>query len=91
MCTYVRVQEHGKITIPIHIRRKLKLRKGDLILLTETDEGILIKPSKVALTDALDEIGRSFRNEGISLKKWIERGRAIREQLIDKKYDLKEK
>jgi AbrB family looped-hinge helix DNA binding protein len=43
----VRVQEKGQITIPLEIRRKLKLKKGDFVAFVETDEGVLIKPAQV--------------------------------------------
>jgi len=43
----VRVQEKGQITIPTKIRRKLNLRKGDLVIFTETTEGVLIKPAEM--------------------------------------------
>ncbi len=43
----VRVQEKGQITIPTKIRRKLNLRKGDLVIFTETSEGVLIKPAEM--------------------------------------------
>ncbi len=43
----VRVQEKGQITIPTKIRRKLNLRKGDLVIFTETSDGVLIKPAEM--------------------------------------------
>lgn len=41
----VRIQERGQVTIPSSIRKKLKLRKGDIVLFTETDAGVIIKPA----------------------------------------------
>ena len=47
MTSAVRVQEKGQVTIPLSIRRKLKLKKGDFVAFVETDEGVLIKPARV--------------------------------------------
>ncbi|MCS6992604.1 MAG: AbrB/MazE/SpoVT family DNA-binding domain-containing protein [Anaerolineales bacterium] len=47
MAIGVRVQEKGQITIPTKIRRKLNLRKGDLVIFTETSEGVLIQPAEI--------------------------------------------
>jgi len=54
----VRVQEKGQVTIPLEIREKLKLKKGVLVTFVETDEGVLIKPVEVIVTEVLDEIGK---------------------------------
>ncbi len=40
-----RVQEKGQVTLPASLRQKLGLKKGDLVTLRETPEGILITPS----------------------------------------------
>ena len=88
--TSVRIQEKGQVTIPTQIRRKLNLRKGDLVTFVETKEGVLIKPAKVVLADALDEIGKALRAEGITLEEWIERGREIRGKLLEEMYGLKD-
>ena len=37
--TFVRVQEKGQVTLPLEIRRKLKLKKGDLVTFVETEDG----------------------------------------------------
>ena len=41
-----RVQEKGQVTIPSQIRKKLKLKKGDLVVFEETETGIMISPRK---------------------------------------------
>jgi len=71
----VRVQEKGQVTIPVEIREKLNLRKGDLVTFVETEEGVVIKPAEVVVSEALDEIGRALKERGISLEELIERGR----------------
>jgi len=38
------VQEKGQVTIPAEIRRKLGVKKGDLVAFIETEGGVLISP-----------------------------------------------
>jgi AbrB family looped-hinge helix DNA binding protein len=43
----VRVQEKGQVTLPAEVRRKTGLKKGDLVSVTTTDDGVLITPVTV--------------------------------------------
>ena len=43
----VRVQEKGQVTLPAALRKRLGLKKGDLVAVTPTDGGMLIKPVEV--------------------------------------------
>jgi len=85
----VRVQEKGQVTIPLEIREKLKLKKGDLVTFVETDEGVLIKPAEVIVIEALNEIGKVLQEKGINLEELMMRGREIRGELIEKEYGIK--
>lgn len=40
----VRIQEKGQITLPVEVRRSLNLKKGDLVAVIQTEEGVLITP-----------------------------------------------
>lgn len=91
MSLYVRVQEKGQVTIPTAIRRKLNLRKGDLVMFAETEGGVVIKPAEVIFSDALKEIGEALKADGITLEELIERGREIRGKIVEEKYGLKDK
>jgi len=84
----VRVQEKGQVTIPLEIRRKLKLKKGDLVAFVETNAGVLITPAEVVVTQAAEAIGRSLKEKGITLEQLIERGREIRGDLLKEEYGL---
>ena len=84
----VRVQEKGQVTIPLEIRRKLNLKKGDLVTFVETEDGVLIKPAEVIASEALDEIGRALKEKGLSLEELIQQGREIRGELIEDEYDI---
>ncbi len=86
----VRVQEKGQVTIPLEIRRKLKLKKGDLVTFVETEEGIVIKPAEIVASEALKEIGEALRKSGVSLDEWLRRGRDIRGDLVKEEYSLTE-
>jgi len=88
MSMYARIQEKGQVTIPTKIRRKLNLRKGDMVLLVETDAGVLIKPAELIVTEAFDKIGKALKADGITLEKWNKRSREIRRQLLKDMYGL---
>lgn len=84
----VRIQEKGQVTIPRDIRKKLALKKGDLVTFVETDKGVIIKPAEVIVTDSLDLIGEALKEKGLSLDQLLERGREIRGELIEEEYGL---
>ena len=86
----VRVQEKGQVTIPLEIRKKLKLKKGDLVMFIETKKGVLIQPAEVVVSAALEEIGQALKEKGLTLEELIERGREIRGNLIEEVYGLKD-
>lgn len=85
----VRVQEKGQVTLPAEVREKLGLKKGDLVSVTPTENGILITPQEIVATEALDKIGAVLRQKGLSLEKLIESGRKQRGKIIAQKYGLK--
>ena len=84
----VRVQEKGQVTLPAAVRRRLGLKKGDLVAVEETSEGVLITPQAVLALKALDEIGAILRENGVTLDDWMESGRAIREELVREQYGI---
>ncbi len=87
----VRVQEKGQVTLPTKVREKLGLKKGDLVAVMETDEGVLISPQEIVATRALDRIGEVLKEKGLSLEELIESSREIRGSIMEKKYGLKSK
>ena len=84
----VRVQEKGQVTLPATIRQRLGLKKGDLVAVVQTDEGVLITPQAAVAMKALDRIGEALREQGLSLDELIESGRAERDDLIRELYGL---
>ncbi len=85
------VQEKGQITIPVEIRRKLGLKRGDLVAFVETELGVLISPQEVVATKALDQIGHILREKGLTIEELIESGREIRGKLLQEEYGVKTK
>ena len=73
-----KVQAKGQITIPVEIRQKLGLEKGDVVAFVETERGVLISPQEVVAMEALEQIGEALKEQGISLEEMIESSREIR-------------
>jgi AbrB family looped-hinge helix DNA binding protein len=84
----VRVQEKGQITLPADVRRNLHLKKGDLVAVTQTEDGVLITPQRVLANKTLDKIGQLLREQGLTLDDLIESGRDERGKIIDEKYGI---
>jgi antitoxin PrlF len=86
----VRIQEKGQVTIPTEIRKKLGLKRGDLVAVMETPEGVFITPQQVVATKALDSIGDILKDQGLSLEKLIASGRQIRTDILQEPYGITE-
>ena len=84
----VRIQEKGQVTLPTEMRKKLGLKKGDLVAMIETDEGVLITPQQVLATRALDRIGAVLREQGLSLEELMESGREERAAILKDRYGI---
>ena len=78
----VRVQEKGQVTLPTEMRKRLGLKKGDMVAVIETEEGVLVTPQQVLAMRALDRIGAVLREQGLSLEDLIESGREERAGLL---------
>ena len=68
MLTTVRVQEKGQVTIPSDIRKRLRLKKGDLIAFMEKENGVVIQPVEAAAQDLLDKLEKTLIARGYSLE-----------------------
>ncbi len=84
----VRVQEKGQVTLPAKARRKLGLKKGDLIAISETPDGLLLTPQDLIASKALDRIGVLLKDKGLTLEELIESGREERTALIEEMYGI---
>jgi AbrB family looped-hinge helix DNA binding protein len=86
----VRIQEKGQVTIPTEIRKKLGLKRGDLVAVMETPEGVFITPQQVVATKALDSIGDILKEQGLTLEELVASGRDIRTDFIQETYGITE-
>ena len=84
----VRIQEKGQVTLPAAVRKRLGLKKGDLVAVVATPDGVLITPQEVVASKALDEIGAILREQGVSLEELIEGGRDGRDELVRELYGI---
>ena len=85
----VRIQEKGQVTLPVEVRHKLGLKKGDLVAVVETPDGVLISPRQVVATKTLNLIGQALRETGLSLEELIDSGREERAGLIEEQYGIR--
>jgi antitoxin PrlF len=85
---FVRMQEKGQVTIPTGIRKKLGLKRGDLVAVVETPDGVFITPQQVVATKALDSIGDILKEQGLSVDELITSGREIRTDLLQETYGI---
>lgn len=85
---FVRLQEKGQVTLPAKARRRLGLKKGDLVAVTETSEGLLITPQEMLAAQDIAQVNVALQEYGLSLEEIIESGREIRAQIIKEKYGL---
>jgi AbrB family looped-hinge helix DNA binding protein len=86
----VRMQEKGQVTIPTEIRKKLGLKRGDLVAVMETPDGVFITPQQVVASKALDSIGEILKEQGVSLDELIDQGRDMRSDLLQETYGITE-
>jgi AbrB family looped-hinge helix DNA binding protein len=84
----VRIQEKGQVTLPAAVRKRLSLKKGDLVAVVATPDGVLITPQEIIATKALDQIGAILNEQGLSLEELIEAGRGEREALLRELYGI---
>jgi AbrB family looped-hinge helix DNA binding protein len=68
MLTTVRVQEKGQVTIPRDLRRRLQLRKGDMVTFIETSQGVVIRPVGQALQELQGALEKQLAQRGQSLE-----------------------
>jgi AbrB family looped-hinge helix DNA binding protein len=82
------IQDNGQVTLPIEFRKKYNLKKGDVVVFKETEEGLIISPREALAMKLLDEIGEALTQKGISLDELLADGEQIRKALIREQYDL---
>jgi hypothetical protein len=66
------------------------LKRGDLVAVVETPEGVFITPQQVMATKAFESIGEVLKQKGLSLEELIASGRDIRSDLLQDAYGITE-
>jgi AbrB family looped-hinge helix DNA binding protein len=84
----VRIQDKGQVTLPAAVRKRLGLKKGDLVAVVATPDGVLITPQEVVASKALDQIGAILKEQGLSLEDLIDAGRDGRDELVREQYGV---
>jgi len=75
----VQVKSRGRITLPKELRDANNIEDGDLILLAEAEDGVIIMQHRKPKVDQIaDQIAREFRKEGITLKDVLKEIKNIR-------------
>lgn len=72
MLTIVRVQEKGQVTIPQEVRRKLNLRKGDMVTFMETADGMVVRPVSQAAQQLQSALEKSLARRSVELSAVLE-------------------
>jgi len=82
------IQGNGQVTIPMALRMRYGLKKGDVVAFEETEDGLLISLKESMAMKLLDNIGDGLKAKGITIEELIESGLEARGELIKDTYDL---
>ncbi len=77
MLTTVRVQEKGQVTIPRDLRRKLRLKKGDMVTFIETPQGVVIRSLSQALQEMQQALEERLGRRGKTLDELLAAGQEL--------------
>ena len=91
MLTTVRVQEKGQVTIPRDLRRRLRLRKGDMVTFVETSQGVIIQPVKQAMQELQQALEKRLAQRGQNLEKLLAASQELVGDQVAHKFELDDK
>ena len=77
MLTAVRVQEKGQVTIPSEIRRKLRLKKGDLVTFIVTSDGVIIQSVERLILELQKSLEICLQTRQVTWDALYERSRQV--------------
>lgn len=81
-----RMQKKGQVTVPLEYRNRLGLKEGDLVVFTETDEGIILQSRRARATELMDRIGQILAEDGVTLEELLEAAQATRRANSQKRH-----
>jgi|tagenome__1003787_1003787.scaffolds.fasta_scaffold15589036_2 antitoxin PrlF len=84
----IQVESEGQITLPADLRKKLGLKRGDLVSVVETPAGLLLTNEALIAKQDFEHVESELGKQGLSLDELIESGREIRGDLLKEMYGL---
>ena len=85
--TTIQIRGKGTVTLPIELRRKYGLDKGDIITLIDLGDGSFLLTPKVTQVDRLgDRVAQAMAREGISLDEILTTLDEERERYYQERY-----
>lgn len=78
----------GRVALPADLRERLGLKRGDIVAVVETADGLLLTSRRAAIERELSDVDAELRKQGLSLDELIESGREIRGELLKELYDI---
>ena len=88
MLTTVRVQEKGQVTIPLDLRRKLKLKKGDMVTFLETPQGVVIRSLREAMRELQQSLEEKLARRGQKLEALLAASQEEGGELVARRFGL---
>jgi bifunctional DNA-binding transcriptional regulator/antitoxin component of YhaV-PrlF toxin-antitoxin module len=77
--THIKVRRDGRITLPKALRDSNSIQDGDLILLADAGNGVIIMQHKKSQVDQIaDQLAEEFRKEGITFEDVLQELKRIR-------------
>lgn len=90
MLSTVRVQEKGQVTIPSDIRKKLRLKKGDLVTFIVQENGVVIQPVEAAVHELLSQLEEALKQHGVSLEVLLTASQRVGSEAAARQFGLSE-
>jgi AbrB family looped-hinge helix DNA binding protein len=84
----LKVVEDGQIPLPEEVRQRLGLKKGTVVEITETHEGVLISTHEQRLDSEIAELDAALEEYGITFDELIESGREMRGEIAKELYGI---
>lgn len=77
--THIKVRRGGRIALPKALRDSNNIQDGDLILLADAGDGIIIMQHKKSQVDQIaEQLADEFRKEGITFEDVLQEIKRIR-------------
>jgi AbrB family looped-hinge helix DNA binding protein len=90
MLSTVRVQEKGQVTIPSDIRKKLRLKKGDLVTFIIQENGVVLQSVEAASKDLMKQLAKALEQRGVSLEMLLTASQRVGGEAVARQFRLSE-